>query len=132
MKICEKQLKHEYQQTLSHRNYSYNDENPILKKCKIEINCYISQIFILGFGSFTLLWLSYLHPCTHVRYVAFNINSPAMYLNVFITHYLLFIIRTLPNFGCVFELALKFSKIITWTIFGLVVFQIWCYSYNKK
>ena len=53
----------------------FNEDNPNLKKQKIEINCCnILQIFIFGFGLITLFWLFYLDLCNHVRYVRFNTN----------------------------------------------------------
>ena len=154
---------------------TYNEENLNLKQHKMVLNSYnIFQILILGFGSVALLWLSYLHLCNHVRYVTFNTNlnlhcknktikSPQSiwtFLSVIMFVFLLsqcekdqilfFIIHTNSNFGSVIDLALKFSKIILWTIFGtiiiyifsvadtpaawilcLMVFQMWCHSCTK-
>ena len=164
-------------QTLSKRNYFCNEENLYFEKCKIELNGYnIIQIHILCLGIFTLLWLSYLHLCNHVRYVSFNTNLNLYskkknilefpkciwtYLSlIFIglllsecenEQILLFIICMNPDFGSVFNLALKFRKLISWTLFRilsiymfsmavtpaacilcLMVYQIWCHSCTKN
>ena len=156
-------------QTLSHKDNFYTEH-------QIVINCHnIIQIFILGSGLVTLLWRSYLHLCSHVSYVAFNTNlnlynkkktirSPQCFwallslilLGLLLSEcgkeqILLLIIHTNPNFGSVVNLALKFSKIISWTIFCtlliymfsisvstpacvlcLMMFQIWCHAYTNN
>ena len=162
-------------QTFCHSKYFYNVGN--LKKHKIEVNCYnILQIIILSFGSVILLCISFLHLCNHVSYVTFNTNLSTCskrktifkssqcfwtYLSLVILGLhdveslndllLLLIICTNPDYGSVFDLTLKFSKIVSWTIFTtlsiyifsiaitpttcilcLMVFQIWCHSCTKN
>ena len=119
-------------------NYSHNDGFPMPKKPNIEINFYISQFFILGIGLCTLLWLYYLHLCSHMKYVTFNtnLNLYSKKKNILISpqciwtflsfimqglllcegefdQILLFIIRSNPNYGSIVDLALKFSKSIS-------------------
>ena len=112
-------------------------------KIKIDINWYhVRQIFILGFGSVILLWLSCLHLRNQVEYVTFDTNLKLyskisilkssqcfwMFLLLIMLGLLIsecprdqivrFIIRSNPNLAAVFCLALKFSRIISWTLFG--------------
>ena len=117
-----------------------------LKGSKLKSISSFPNFLSLVMNFFTLPWLYYLHLCTHVRYVSFNTN-----LNLYskknkcLTKMLLYIIHSNPNFGCIFDLVLKFNKSM-WVIFGtlftyiisiavrlvscilsLVVFQIWCH-----
>ena len=56
------------------RNHLFNENNLNLKKPKIVLNCYFFHIFIVSCGVITILWLSFLNLCNHVRYVMFNTN----------------------------------------------------------
>ena len=123
------------------------DNIDLIKTQISEINCCnIFQIFILGFGVITLLWLSYLELCNHVRYVTFNTNLStcnrrkirfnshlcfSTYLSLIlnglliyeiISEYsdniiLLLFMHNNPNIGNFINLALKFSKIVSRTFF---------------
>ena len=56
-------------------DYFSNERNLNSLKPKLGINCCnIFQIFIFGFGSFTLFCLRYLNLSNPVRYVTFNTN----------------------------------------------------------
>ena len=159
-------------QTLNHIKSFYNEENLNLEMEKIEINCQnLFQICILCFGSVIMLWLYLLHLCNDVRYITYNLNIKKksilklpqyiwMYLLLMTLGFLLcdcskdqnllFIICSNPNFARAISLALKFCRIISWTIFGtlsififsmavtpatfivcLMAFQICCHSCKK-
>ena len=71
-------------QNLCLRSGSFSERN-LNSRNKIEINHHnIVQFFILSLSLITLLWLCYLHLCSQVKYVAFNIN-----LNLFNRKYVL-------------------------------------------
>ena len=54
-------------------NNFYNKGNIYPKNKQVEINNYnITQIFILASVVSSLLWLSFLQLCHHVKYVTFN------------------------------------------------------------
>ena len=121
-------------------NYSH-DGFPIPKNPNIEINFYSSQFFIRAIGLLTLLWFYYLHLCSYMRYVTFNTNFnicskknniiTPMHLDIFIIYYATVApgvwVWPNPTVYCpsvviqimvVVDLALKFSKSISWAIFG--------------
>ena len=155
------------------RAYVSHNESKI--NYKIELKCLnILQIFILSVGVITLLWLSCLHLYNHVRYVCFTTNlsvlskkitcnklfvSPifssllalVLLIELENTQILLFVVLMNPNFERCIDFLLKFSKIVSQTIFtilslymfyvaitpvsyilSLFVFQIWTFSIKKK
>ena len=105
----------------------------------------IFQIFILSFGMITLLSLSCSHLHNHVRYVCFTTNLSLLSKNfvfnqlpfssIFLSpltlglliesenkQILLFVVLVNPNFERLIDLLLKFSKIVSRTIFTTLSF----------
>ena len=105
----------------------------MLTNYKIEFNsANIVQICAFTLGIITLIWLSYLHLCNHVRYVCFSnnlnilttinptsTNTFPLLLSLLLLGLLLemekyqivfFITRTNLNFGSLIDLLLKFNK----------------------
>ena len=157
-------------------NNFYNKGNTCPKKTQVEINNYnIFQIYILASGFSSLLWLSLLQLCNHVKYVTFNTNLCTrrkvttaklpdcfwsvlsfIMLGLLFCEYpdyplLIFIISINPSYGSIVNLTLKFSKIVSQTIFSilsiyihsiapvpatcilcLMAFQIWCHSLKQN
>ena len=150
--------------------------NNFHKQNQIEINNYnIFQLFLLASVFFTLLWLFLLHLCNHVKYVTFDTNlctrrkaTTSKLPDCLWSSYLLIMLGLLfcecPDFplimfiisinsscGSLVNLTLRFSKIMSRTIFSilciyiysialtpvtcilsLMVFQIWCHSLTKN
>ena len=160
-------------------NTFYNKGKIYLENKQVEININnIFQIFILASAVSSLFWPSFSQLCNHVKYVTFNTDlctrrkaiteklpdgfwsffSPIMlgFLLCECPDYQLhmFIIFINPSYGSVVKLTLtltlKFSKIVSWTLFTilsiyiysialtpgtyivcLMVFQTWCHSLKK-
>ena len=157
-------------------NNFHNKCNIFPKRNQVEINNYdIFQIFILASGFSSLLWMSLLQLCKHLKYVTFNTNlytrrkETTAELPDCFPSYLSFIMLGLllcecPDYtllisitsinsscGSIVNLTLKFSKIVSQTIFSilsiyiytiahtpatcilcLMVFQIWCHSLKRN
>ena len=136
-------------------NNFYNKGNIYPKNKQVEINNYnIFQIFILASVVSSLLWLSFLQLCNHVKYATFNTDlctrrkaitkklpdgfwsffSPIMLGFLFCEcpdyPLLIFINFINPSYGSVVKLTLiltlKFRKIVSWTIFNIL--SIYIYS----
>ena len=136
-------------------NNVYNKGNIYPKNKQAEINNYnIFQIFILASVVSSLLWLSFLQLCNHVKYATFNTDlctrrkaitkkladgfwsffSPIMLGFLFCKcpdyPLLIFINFINPSYGSVVKLTLiltlKFRKILSWTIFNIL--SIYIYS----
>ena len=133
------------------------------------------QIFILASGFSSLLWMSLLQLCKYLKYVTFNTNLCTRrkettaelpdcfpsYLSLIMLGLLLcecpdytlliFITSINSSYGSIVNLTLKFSKIVSRTIFSilsiyiysiaytpatfilcLMVFQIWCHSLKRN
>ena len=134
--------------TILLRPYDLYNEGIINYKInyKIELKFLnIFQIFILSFGMITLFRFSCLHLCNHIRYVRFNTNLSLIskkktlnelhFSSIFWSllmlgllfeldnnQILLFVILMNPNFGRLFELLFKFSKIVSQIIFTTLSF----------
>ena len=132
-------------------NNFYNKGNTFPIKPQVELNNYnIFQIYILASGFFSLLWLSLLKLCNHVKYVTFNTNLCTrrkvttaklpdcfqwclsfIMLGLLFCKYpdyplLIFIISINPSYGSIVNLTLKFNKIALRTIFSFL--SIYIYS----
>ena len=124
----------------------YHKSNIYPKKLRIEIKGYnIFQILILVSAFFSLLWMSLLQLCNHVKYVTFNTNlctrlkeTTTTFSDCFCSYssltmlgllfcecpdypLLIFIISINPSYASyAINLTLKFSKILSWSIFSIL------------
>ena len=139
------------------------------------INYNIFKLFFLASVCFSLLWLSLLHLCNHVKYVTFDTNlctrrkattvklpdcswSPLLLIMLGLLFcecpdfsLIMLIISINSICGSVVNLILRFSKIMSRTIFNilciyiysialtpatcilsLMVFQVWCHLLTKN
>ena len=119
--------------------------NSCHKPNQIEINNYnIFQLFFLASVFFSLLWLSLIQLCNHVKYVTFNTNlctrriattaklpdcfwsfSSIIMLGLLFCEcpdfpLIMFTISVNSNFGSVVNLTLRFGKIMSRTIFSIL------------
>ena len=132
-------------------NNFYNKVNIFHEKKQFETNNYnIFQFFFLGSVFFSLLWLSLLHLCNHVKYVTFDTNlctrrkettaklpdcfwsfSSLIMLGLLFCEcpdfpLIMIILSINSSYGSVVNLTLRFGKIISQTIFSIL--SIYLYS----
>ena len=130
--------------------------NNFHKQNQIEINNYnIFQLFLLASVFFTLLWLFLLHLCNHVKYVTFGTNlctrrkaTASKLPDCLWSSYLLIMLGLLfcecPDFplimfiisinsscGSLVNLTLRFSKIMSRTIFSILCIYIYSIALTR-
>ena len=130
--------------------------NNFHKQNQIEINNYnIFQLFLLASVFFTLLWLFLLYLCNHVKYVMFGTNlctrrkaTASKLPDCLWSSYLLIMLGLLfcecPDFplimfiisinsscGSLVNLTLRFSKIMSRTIFSILCIYIYSIALTR-